>query len=103
MTLKLYERWLAGPRKNSVVPKVDAFLDEIVEVCRKHDLMLEAGDSHSGINVVTFDEFNAEVLRKHAHVCETVIPGPEAPPRPARERRDVPEEPGHEVPVPTPR
>lgn len=46
-----------------VVPEVDAFLDEIEVVCRKHGMSISHEDGHGAFIVERFHEFFVEWLR----------------------------------------
>lgn len=48
-------RWNDKERKRMDSPKVDAFLAEIHEVCKKHGFCIEHEDSHGGFIVEKYD------------------------------------------------
>lgn len=45
-------------------PEVEAFLDDIEAVCRKHNISLSHEDTHGGFRIQAFDEGNIEWLRQ---------------------------------------
>lgn len=50
------ERWSRKAGGFVVVPEVDAFLAEIVEVCKRHGLSIQHEDSGGAFQVVEFYE-----------------------------------------------
>jgi hypothetical protein len=50
------ERWVKKKQKHLEVPDVDAFLAEIVAVCRKHKLSLLHQDPQGAFVVDQYDE-----------------------------------------------
>lgn len=42
------------PRRNN--PKIDAFLLEVIEVCKKHGLSIGHEDHHGGFQIADYDE-----------------------------------------------
>jgi ribulose-5-phosphate 4-epimerase/fuculose-1-phosphate aldolase len=58
-------RWIrrAGAfGEHGEAPDVDAFLAEVVEVCRRHGMSISHEDAHGAFEVVDFDEGCAEWL-----------------------------------------
>jgi hypothetical protein len=53
-------------------PDIDAFLDDIVAVCRKHGFGISHEDSQGGFIVVDGDAFNEDWLRAAADDTEEV-------------------------------
>ena len=47
------KRW--NGKKNVENPKVDAFLDEVKEVCKKHKMSLSHEDLHGAFIVIDYD------------------------------------------------
>lgn len=45
-------------------PRVDAFIDEVLAVCRRHGLGISHEDTHGVLLVVNFSEGNADYLRE---------------------------------------
>lgn len=45
------KRWDCNVSERVEDPKVDAFLDEIIAVCRKHEMVLGHEDSHGAFTV----------------------------------------------------
>jgi len=43
-------------------PKVEAFLNEVVEVCKRHGLSIGHEDGHGAFRVEDYDETNTEWL-----------------------------------------
>jgi hypothetical protein len=46
------KRWISGAGKHGESPKVEAFLAEVVEVCKRHGLALSHEDGHGAFEVV---------------------------------------------------
>jgi hypothetical protein len=55
------KRWSSKSEERVEIPKVDAFLAEIEEVCRKHGMSIGHEDSHGAF--IVYDEFNEDVMR----------------------------------------
>lgn len=55
-------RWNATTKDYGTSPKVDAFLDDIVAVCRKHNMSLGHEDSHGAFLVEDYSEENVRWL-----------------------------------------
>lgn len=51
--------------------KVEEFLQEIEEVCRKYNMSISHEDGHGGFIIEKFDEFNIKWL-KEAKIAEYV-------------------------------
>lgn len=51
--------------------KVEEFLQEIEEVCRKHNMSISHEDGHGAFIIEKFDEFNIKWL-KEAQITEYV-------------------------------
>lgn len=51
--------------------KVEEFLQEIEEVCRKHNMSISHEDGHGAFIIEKFDEFNIKWL-KEAQIAEYV-------------------------------
>lgn len=61
-------------------PKVDAFLAEILDVCRRHGLSISHEDSHGGFLVTPFDESTAAWLNDASiNIDPPKAPEPAAP------------------------
>lgn len=56
------KRWDAINRQDIENEKVDAFLLEVIEVCKKHGLSISHEDNHGGFEVELFDPANIEWL-----------------------------------------
>lgn len=52
--------------------KVEEFLQEIEEVCRKHNMSISHEDGHGAFIIERFDEFNIKWL-KEAQIAEYVV------------------------------
>jgi len=52
--------------------KVEEFLQEIEEVCRKHNMSISHEDGHGAFIIEKFDEFNIKWL-KEAQIAEYVV------------------------------
>lgn len=57
-------RWINELTARSERPDVDAFLAEIVEVCRKHKLSISHEDQHGNFEIEEFYEQNVRWLLK---------------------------------------
>lgn len=58
------ERWNAGAGKQLPSdPRVEAFLDEIEHVCRKHGMTISHEDQHGGFQIHGFETYNINWLR----------------------------------------
>lgn len=69
-------RWHRGTKRNEPSPAaVEAFLDDIDGVFRKHDLSLGHEDSHGGFIVEPFCEYNVEWVRAAALDEEVKLDG----------------------------
>lgn len=61
------KRWNANTNAQVEDPRIDAFLADLVAVCRKHDLSLSHEDGHGSFLVrPSFDEFYAKWLSEAA-------------------------------------
>lgn len=49
------ERWIEIKQKGGENSKIDAFLEDVVSVCRKHGLSIEHEDAHGGFEVTKFN------------------------------------------------
>jgi hypothetical protein len=56
------KRWDVVKNENVENPKIDAFLDEVIAVCRKHGLSITHEDGHGSFEVSPFKEDYAEWL-----------------------------------------
>lgn len=45
------KRWLMGPARRGEVPAVDAFVADLLDVCRKHGMCIYPGDADGGLIV----------------------------------------------------
>ncbi len=52
------KRWNTKLGKEISTPVIDAFLSEIVEVCKKHKLSLSHEDRHGAFKVIEYCEEN---------------------------------------------
>jgi hypothetical protein len=46
------KRWDAALSDNREIPEADAFIADLVEVCRKHGLTLSHEDGHGGFEII---------------------------------------------------
>lgn len=61
-------RWSTAERRDVDAPDIDAFLNDLLDVCRKHNMGLGHEDQHGAFEVCRgFDESLAEWLMK-AHL-----------------------------------
>ena len=60
------KRWNCEAKDEIEHPKVDAFLNEIISVCKKHGFSLSHEDFHGAFVVCGFNNDNAERLM-YAH------------------------------------
>lgn len=51
------------PKKYVELSNVDAFIKEIEEVCRKHDMSISHEDGHGAFIIELYDEYNIEWLK----------------------------------------
>jgi len=56
------KRWNVINRQDMENEKVDAFLLEVIEVCKKHGLSISHEDNHGSFEVGLFDQANIEWL-----------------------------------------
>lgn len=56
------ERWNESLHTNAENPKVDAFLQEIAEVCKRHDMSIGHEDGHGAFIVEPYCPGNIEWL-----------------------------------------
>ena len=56
-------RWHSRESRNVSAPDVDAFLEEVLEVCRKHRMSIGHEDGHGAFVVEDFNESDADWLR----------------------------------------
>ena len=64
------ERWHHGKSDFVEDPKVDAFLEDILTVCRKHHLLLSHEDGHGAFLICEYSEGDPDWLR-HADIEKT--------------------------------
>lgn len=58
-------RWVQQPSMENVeAPEVDAFIEELVAVCRRHGYSIAHEDGHGAFVVEPYSESNAEWLRE---------------------------------------
>lgn len=62
------QRWGVAQGRYVESPKVDAFLQEVIEVCAKHGLSLTHEDGQGAFGVIELDEDAINWLRQ-AHDC----------------------------------
>lgn len=55
-------RWNISTHSNGEKPKVDAFIEELIEVSKRHGLSLAHEDNHGAFIVEKFSEANAQWL-----------------------------------------
>ena len=51
------ERWNGDRGGNEQMPNVDAFLEEVIEVCKKHRMSIAHEDTHGGFVVRPYTEW----------------------------------------------
>lgn len=49
-------RWIRKLRKRDISPSVDSFLEEVLEVCRKHGMSISHEDSQGAFEIVDYSE-----------------------------------------------
>jgi hypothetical protein len=57
------KRWSRGAGGQLELPAVDAFLEEVLAVARKHGFAIAHEDEHGGFVIVFYDERTADWLR----------------------------------------
>lgn len=57
------ERWLSNLSKHGVNPKIDAFIEEIISVCKKHGMSISHEDGHGGFEIEEYDDDLSDWLR----------------------------------------
>ncbi len=57
------ERWVRSARRQMEVPEIDAFLDEVIAVCKKHGMSISHEDGHGAFEITAYDETATEWLR----------------------------------------
>ena len=60
--LAMTKRWDSDASEETEDPRVDAFLEEIAAVCKKHGLSIAHEDSHGGFLIQQYAEHNIEWL-----------------------------------------
>lgn len=60
------QRWDTINHRDIENEKVDAFLLEVIEVCKKHGLTISHEDNHGAFEVAPFDPANIEWLMNAA-------------------------------------
>jgi hypothetical protein len=50
------QRWIKSQNTRGTNPAIDAFLDEIVAVCKKHGMSISHEDQQGGFDIEPFDE-----------------------------------------------
>jgi hypothetical protein len=58
------KRWSVLARCEVENPKIDAFIEEVIAVCKKHKLSISHEDGHGAFQIDDFDERDAEWLRE---------------------------------------
>lgn len=58
------KRWSVKEQKETEPPEIDAFIEEIVSVYRKHGLSISHEDGHGAFVIESFDETNVEWLER---------------------------------------
>ena len=54
------KRWHTKLRVDIEDPKIEAFLEEMAEVCKKHGMALGHEDNHGAFIVVPYDKLNVQ-------------------------------------------
>lgn len=49
---EITRRWLANQRQFGENPKIDAFLDEVLQVCEKHGFLISHEDHHGAFEIL---------------------------------------------------
>ena len=62
--------WTTPANERQEHPKVDAFIAEIAEVCRRHGLSISHEDGHGSFVIEPFDEYNVEWLSEASVALE---------------------------------
>lgn len=57
------EHWDVRKCKMVKDEKVDEFIEEVIEVCKKHKLSISHEDQHGAFEITTYDEHNSSWLR----------------------------------------
>ena len=65
------ERWNSAQSKNIENPKIDVFLLEIAEVCKKHNLSISHEDQHGNFRIENFDQSTMDWLLSAPDDTET--------------------------------
>lgn len=56
------KRWNSAKGEYTEEPDVDAFLADVIAVCKKHGMSISHEDHHGGFVIERFDESTAEWL-----------------------------------------
>lgn len=66
MSTEVIKRWHPASGKHIENPAIDAFLEEVIAVCKKHNLSLSHEDGHGAFEVEPFDEsYSAWLMGAH--------------------------------------
>jgi hypothetical protein len=57
------KRWDTETHAQSEFPKIDAFIDDVIEVCKKHGFSISHEDHQGAFLIEAVDERNFEWLR----------------------------------------
>lgn len=58
----LIDRWVIKEHRNAKNEKIDAFLNDVIEVCKRHGFSIGHEDNHGGFIVEKFSNGNADWL-----------------------------------------
>lgn len=58
------ERWSKTQGEFLEIPRIDAFLEDVIAVCKKHGLSIEHEDNHGSFIVTEYYEPSSDWLRE---------------------------------------
>jgi hypothetical protein len=66
------KRWSGKLEKPIEVPKIDSFIGEILEVCKKHGFSISHEDCHGGFLICKYSDRDAEWLMTASDETEDI-------------------------------
>ena len=66
------KRWSEEKEKHIEVPAIDSFIEEVIEVCKKHGFSISHEDSHGGFLITKYNVQYADWLMNASDDTEDI-------------------------------